>query len=347
MLLLLLFHTVACTSNAQEPSASTIDKDRINNGDDTYTNPVWEPILADPTIIKEGEYFYAYGTENDWAEEGGYHLLPILKSTDLTDWELVGDALSTKPNWKKEGGIWAPDVSKVGKHFFMYYSYSTWGDPNPGIGLAIADSPEGPFVDQGKLFDSKSIGVENSIDPHYYEEGEQKYLFWGSFKGLYMISLSEDGKSVVGDKTQIAGDHLEASYILHRNGFYYLFASYGSCCEGINSSYQVWVGRSSHLEGPYQDKAGNKLLDGHYGELVLKGNLGEEGFVGPGHNAEIVSDKAGTDWLIYHAMLKRKARSSNETNRRTLCLDKLIWREDWPLVYGQEPSHHPEKKPVF
>ncbi|WP_373400711.1 family 43 glycosylhydrolase [Algoriphagus halophilus] len=98
-----------------------------------------------------------------WGEEGGYHLVPVIQSKDLVNWQFLGNSMAQKPNWKKRGGIWAPDVTKVGNRFFMYYSFSTWGDPNPGIGLAIANSPEGPFVDQGPVFTSEEIGVKTQL----------------------------------------------------------------------------------------------------------------------------------------------------------------------------------------
>lgn len=130
-----------------------------------YQNPVFEPVLADPTVIKYDEYFYAYGTEDNWGEEGGYHLVPVIRSQDLIYWELVGDAFDEKPDWKSKGGIWAPDVTEVDGKFVMYYSFSTWGDLNPGIGVAISSTPDGPFEDLGPVFDSEEIGVKNSIDP--------------------------------------------------------------------------------------------------------------------------------------------------------------------------------------
>ncbi|MCQ5178239.1 family 43 glycosylhydrolase, partial [Faecalibacterium prausnitzii] len=81
------------------------------------------------------------------------------------------------------------------------------------------DSPAGPFTDQGKLFRSNEIGVQNSIDPFYIEENGEKYLFWGSFRGIYYIELSEDGLHIrPGAKpTQIAGTAYEAVYV-HKKG---------------------------------------------------------------------------------------------------------------------------------
>lgn len=312
-----------------------------------YQNPVFEPVLADPSVIQVGESFYAYGTEDNWGEEGGYHLVSVLKSDDLVHWEYQRDAFDRKPNWKPKGGIWAPDVTQVGDEFWMYYSFSTWGDPNPGIGLAIAKAPEGPFVDQGAVFFSEEIGVKNSIDPFFLEEQDKKYLAWGSFHGLFLTELSADGKKAVGDKIQLAGNHLEAAYIHQKDGFYYLFGSAGTCCEGANSTYRVLVGRSKNLAGPYVDKSGNELLDGKSGELVLKGSSGAEGVAGPGHNAEIIRDEQGQDWLLYHGMYLAKPKLANGTNRRALLLDPLLWIEGWPALAGQVPGKGESPAPVF
>lgn len=333
------------------PGLSTFGQlalDRPSSADTIqYQNPVFEPVLADPTVVKAGDFFYAYGTEDNWGEEGGYHLVPVIRSTDLIHWELVGDAFDKKPDWKSKGGIWAPDVTEVDGKFVMYYSFSTWGDLNPGIGVAVAESPEGPFEDFGPVFDSNEIGVANSIDPFYWEEKGKKYLIWGSFHGLFLTELSPDGKKAVGEKTQVAGNHLEAAYIHFREGFYYLFTSAGTCCEGEKSTYRVLVGRSRSLFGPYLDSQGNDLMDGKSGELVLQGNSGETEIVGPGHNAELITDSAGQDWILYHGMELRKPKLANGTNRRALFLDPLIWKNGWPLVEGQKPGIQFRSGPDF
>lgn len=322
--------------------------DAFGKSDTTfYQNPVFEPVLADPTVVKFGEYFYAFGTEDNWGDEGGYHLVPIIRSIDLIHWQIAGDAFDKKPNWKPKGGIWAPDVTLVGEEFWMYYSFSTWGDPNPGIGLATSKTPEGPFVDHGKVFDSEEIGVTNSIDPFFIQENGKNYLIWGSFHGLFMTELSPDGKKTIGQKIQLAGNHLEAAYIHQKDGFYYLFGSAGTCCEGAKSTYRVLVGRSESLSGPYHDSKGNDLMDGKSGELVLEKNPEDSGVVGPGHNAEIVSDAMGQDWLLYHGMDLKKAKLSNGTNRRALYLDPIFWVEGWPKLKNQQPGLSSQSAPIF
>lgn len=345
-LLLCLFLAIGACAESTE--SQTITRDKLTIGDTLrYKNPIFEPVLADPTVVKVGDEFYAYGTEDNWGEQGGYHLVPVIKSKDLVHWEVVGNSMAKKPDWKERGGIWAPDVTEVDDQFYMYYSFSTWGDQNPGIGLAIADKPEGPFIDQGKVFDSEEIGVSNSIDPFYMENDGKKYLMWGSFHGLFLTQLTQDGRQPTGEKIQVAGNHLEAVYIHEKNGYYYLFGSMGTCCAGINSTYKVVVGRSEKLEGPYLDKEGTSMLASKSGSIVVASNTSEVGYAGPGHNAEIITDLVGQDWLIYHGMDKQQPKLANGTNRRVLLLDKIIWTAGWPAVAGGEPSRTPQRAPLL
>lgn len=319
----------------------------------TYVNPVFEPILADPTVVRDPQsnYFYAYGTQDDWGDGQGSRLIPILRSANLVDWEVVGQAFSSKPQWKTNGGLWAPDVNYVNGKYYLYYAYSTWGDSNPGIGVATAEKPTGPFLDHGKLFTSEEVGVPNSIDAFYFEENGAKYLFWGSFsnastQGTYVVELADDGLSVpnLSQKVKIAAGDYEAVMIHKRGEYYYFFGSKGSCCEGANSQYHVLVARSKQLMGPYLDKDGNVITDRGNGTLFIKGN---EKFVGPGHNARLIADDEGTDWFIYHGIDRSKGKVASGASRRTLMLDKVIWRDGWPEIAGSVPSTTPQAAPAF
>src|SRR5690606_30372219 len=229
--------------------------------------------------------------------------------------------------------------------------YSTWGDANPGVGLATASSPAGPYADRGKLFTSQEIGVPNSIDPFFYEEDGQKYLFWGSFssaatQGTYGVPLSADGRSVpdLTKKFRIAAGDWEAVMIHKRDGHYYFFGSKGSCCEGANSQYRVLVARATSLQGPYLDKSGADVRERGKGTLLLQGN---EVVAGPGHNARLVTDDEGTDWLLYHGILRNQGTVSSGASRRTLMLDKVTWKDGWPEIAGGSPSTTRQKGPVF
>ena len=131
---------------------------------DTFTNPVIQRSAPDPTIIRaDNGDFYLYSTEDT-------RNLPIYHSKDLVNWEFVGTAFTaeTRPQWNPKGGIWAPDINKIGNKYVLYYSKSVWGGEwTCGIGVATADRPEGPFTDHGNMFISKNIGVQNSIDQFY------------------------------------------------------------------------------------------------------------------------------------------------------------------------------------
>jgi len=317
----------------------------------SYHNPVFEPVLADPSLVQGDDgYIYAYGTEDDWGDRKGTHLVPVVRSKDLVKWEFVRDAFEAKPSWKGAGGIWAPDVSKHGSQYYMYYSMSTWGDANPGIGVAVADRPEGPFEDKGKLFLSEEIGVGNSIDPMYFKDDDGKaYLIWGSFRGIYGVELSEDGLRTVGAPFKMAGLAFEAPYLVKREGKYYLFLSGGTCCDGKNSTYFVSVGRADSLKGPYLNKDGENINQTIGSMVVMGSNVEKEPekrFVGPGHNA-IFRDAKGTDWLVYHAIDVKEPTLMNGATRRPLMIDPLIWQEGWPAVKDLEPSDEDQPGPVI
>ena len=295
-----------------------------------YNNPVIDESLPDPSIIKADDgYYYLYATEN-------IRNVPIYRSADLINWRMVGTAFNdqTRPQMVPRGGIWAPDINYINGKYVMYYSKSTWGGEwECGIGVATADRPAGPFTDVGKLFISSEIEVQNSIDPFYIEEEDgSKYLFWGSFRGIYGIQLSDDGLSIKpgAEKVQIAGTLTEGTYIYKHDGFYYLFGSAGTCCEGLNSTYRVVVARSTNLLGPYVNKSGRPALENNFMLVMQKSNK----VVGPGHNSEIIQDDAGQYWMLYHGF-----DAADPDGGRKVYLDQILWDKDgWPMVRNRIPS---------
>jgi arabinan endo-1,5-alpha-L-arabinosidase len=309
-----------------------------------YRNPILAKSTPDPTLIRVPDgSFYLYCTED-------IRNVPIYHSADLVHWNFVGTAFTndTRPTFEPRGGLWAPDINYINGKYVLYYSMSVWGcNGTCGIGVAVADAPQGPFTDKGALFQSNPIGVQNSIDQFYFEDGGKKYLFWGSFCGIYGIELADDGLSLKAgaEKFRIAGRQTETfdsqgtegTCILKRGNYYYYFGSTGTCCEGANSTYRVVVGRAESLFGPYLTKDGRSMFDNHY-ETILQGNAA---FAGPGHNAEIITDDAGNDWLLYHAYLR-----DNPKLGRTLCMDKIVWTDGWPTIAGLEPSAE-AAAPVF
>ncbi len=304
----------------------------------TYQNPVIDTSLPDPTVIRAQDgYFYLYATEN-------IRNVPIYRSADLVTWRYMGTCFTdqTRPQMVPDGSIWAPDINYVNGQYVLYYSKSTWGGEwQCGIGVATAQRPSGPFTDHGKLFISSEIGVQNSIDPFFIEEDDgRKYLFWGSFRGIYGIELSDDGLSVKpgAEKVQIAGTLTEGTYIYKHDGYYYLFGSAGTCCEGLNSTYRVVVARSEELFGPYLNKAGFEAMENNFTPLLQKSNK----VVGPGHNSEIVQDDAGQYWMLYHGF-----DAADPDAGRKVYMDQITWdKTGWPQIRNRQPSSSAEA-PLF
>lgn len=288
----------------------------------TYTNPVIDRDAPDPTVIRaEDGTFYAYAT---WRDKN----IPVYKSTNMVNWEYQGGvfAAGEVPQFVPKAAIWAPDINYIEGKYVLYFSMSTWGGEwDACIGRAVSDSPIGPFRDAKMLFQGKHIGVQNSIDPVVFQEDGRKYLAWGSFHGIYLTELTEDGLEVddIHNLTRIAGTAYEGTYIHKRGDYYYLFASTGSCCEGLKSTYHTVVGRSKSLYGPYVDKNGRRMLDNRH-EILLSG---DDNVKGTGHDSQIITDDKGQDWIFYH-VYDVKAPNAG----RKMYMDRVTWVDGWPQI---------------
>lgn len=313
----------------------------------TYTNPVITfSSAADPTVIRTDEGFYLYATQTN------SYWIPIYFSKDLVNWEFKRSAFRNatrpKPDVLPDGGaFWAPEIRYINGKYVLYFSWAKWGDGSKSYtAVATSDSPVGDFLNAKPLLITDDFG-SNCIDQFYYEEDGKKYMFVGSFNGIYVTELTDDGLSVKRDadgklvlKKQVCGRAFEGTNIYKKGKYYYLFASINNCCDGINSRYKVVVGRSEKLLGPYVDRKGKDMLDNSW-ELVLGGD--GETFFGPGHNSIIIPDDAGTDWMIYHSYVKE----NGAVGGRLGMLDRIVWSADgWPTIRKCVPSKG-DLLPVF
>ena len=329
----------------------------------TYTNPTsvtyengspYRGEIADPSIVRGDDgYFYIFSTMGR-----------VLRSEDACNWVVFSESILSRPTWEVSvwgevvnAQIWAPDVIKIGDKWIYYYSLSAWGKCC-GVGLAVADEITGPYTDLGKLFDYKEIGIDNAIDPHVFVEDDGSvFMSVGSFQGLFLLQLTDDGLALEGgvatqakDKILIAGrvggwdgSTYEGSYIIKKDGYYYYFGSAGTCCEKQNSTYRVLVGRSEEITGPYLDAQGRPLTASGsgktYGTLCLDTGVTNKNMAGAGHNSILVDD-AGDYWIYYHAY-------STEDNYATrhLFMDKLAWDENgFPYVTYTYTNDEGEEK---
>lgn len=305
----------------------------------TYTNPVITfSSAADPTVIRTEEGFYLYATQTN------SYWIPIYFSKDLVNWEFKRSAFrnATRPTedvLPGGGAFWAPEIRHINGKYVLYFSWAKWGDGSKSYtAVATSDSPLGEFLNAKPLLITDDFG-SNCIDQFYYEEDSKKYMFVGSFNGIYVTELTDDGLSVKRGadgkpvlKKQVCGRVFEGTNIYKKGKYYYLFASINNCCDGISSRYKVVVGRSENLLGPYVDRKGKDMLDNSW-ELVLEGD--GETFFGPGHNSIIIPDDAGTDWMIYHSYVKE----NGAVGGRLGMLDRIVWSADgWPTIRKCVPS---------
>ena len=315
----------------------------------TYTNPVITfSSAADPTVIRTDEGFYLYATQTN------SYWIPIYFSKDLVNWEFKRSAFrkATRPTedvLPGGGAFWAPEIRYINGKYVLYFSWAKWGDGSISYtAVATSDSPVGDFLNAKPLLITDDFG-SNCIDQFYYEEDGKKYMFVGSFNGIYVTELMDDGLSVKRGadgkpvlKKQVCGRAFEGTNIYKKGKYYYLFASINNCCpnNGMDSKYKVVVGRSENLLGPYVDRKGKDMLDNSW-ELVLEGD--GETFFGPGHNSIIIPDDAGTDWMIYHSYVKE----NGAVGGRLGMLDRVVWSADgWPTIRKCVPSKG-DLLPVF
>jgi arabinan endo-1,5-alpha-L-arabinosidase len=367
-LLLVPFLLISCTNS----SVSTIIYHSSNNETielerKTFTNPMHIikqdgseifVTIADPTILASDDgYYYLYPTnaETEVGNKGVmFDLGPIFRSDDMQNWHYAGSAFEGNAdavNWNidalKTGGVWAPSVVKIGNRYNYYYSLSGWGDPNPGIGVASSPTPYGPWTHYGKLVDQVDSGVRNGIDPHVFINDDKVYLIWGSFFGIAIIELTDDGlepfygnqyKSYVqyiiennNGTVMNTNKNYEGSYLFYKDGYYYYMGSQGSCCSGQNSTYRVKVGRSSNLFGPYKNKDGQNLEEEPYGDLVIESSELVKGTGG----SVVFQDFGDEYWLAYHGFYSEGL----DPNQRVFFVDKLSFdQEGWPYVKNKEAS---------
>ncbi|WP_433300241.1 family 43 glycosylhydrolase [Actinoplanes sp. CA-030573] len=312
----------------------------------TFTNPVSAGTVdtfPDPAIIKAKDgRWYAYGTTNpifNSRGETGEHILPTLTSADLVHWTYAGDvfALTAKPSWWPAATRpWAPDVRFYNNTYHLTYALSVGG-----IGLVTSSNPAGPWTDRGQIVPAASGCPSGTIDQAMFTDTDGSYyLYWGSYDTICVARMNADGTALDGPVTQIGhGRRMEGGFVVHRDGFYYLFYSDGGCCDGAFSGYTVKVGRSTSPLGPFTTPSGIALTDLTSKDGIVLAGTGN-GWVGPGHNA-IATDLAGQDWLVYHAIpqadpdfppITGANGATLNLTKRPLMIDRLDWIGGWPVV---------------
>ena len=303
----------ACQSAEEEPTSSappTVSATTESMAQAVLIEPEgFIQRVHDPVIAREGDTYYIFSTGSR---------IPFICSKDKVAWEFCGRVFESNPEWTREinpdlTDIWAPDISFYNNQWHLYYAVSSFGSQNSAIGLATnatldPESPDYQWVDQGEVLRSQPGDPWNAIDPNLVlDEKGEAWLVWGSFwQGIWMRKIDNSTGKL--DANETTPQHLadrsagpdntsaiEAPFIVFHDGKWYLFVSFDQCCQGVDSTYNVRVGRSDTLTGPYLDRDGVPLTEGG-GTLILSA-YGQ--WKGPGHNGMLVEDSVY--WMVYHA----------------------------------------------
>ncbi len=254
--------------------------------DPALTYDLKEVSVHDPSVVKDGDTYYIFGSH-----------LAAAKSDDLIHWEQIDSGVHSDnkiiPNatiemseaftWAQTDTFWAPDVIQLadGK-YYMYYCNCQGSMPLSAMGLAVADSIEGPYKDLG-VFLKSGQGADmldedgevydatvkpNAVDPCVFFDKEGRlWMVYGSYSGgIYIKEMNPEtgfplepgyGKKLLG------GNHLriEAPYILYspETDYYYMFLSFGGLA--ADGGYNIRVCRSENPDGPYYDSEGQDMIN--------------------------------------------------------------------------------------
>ena len=317
------------------------------------TGAAQEPIAVqgavmgvhDPSIAREGNHYYIFTTGR--AKDGGQ--IPIRCSEDRKLWRECGQVLPGIPDWVKKlspgtHDLWAPDVSYFAGKFHLYYAFSSFGSNESGIGLLTnetldAKNPRYQWKDEGLVVASHREDDFNAIDANIVLDAEgQPWMSLGSFwTGIKMWRINPATGKLAPDakKISLAGrpepaqpeaprpglpadwQAEEAPFVVHHEGYYYLFVSFDLCCRGSASTYRTMVGRSKEVTGPYMDEAGRPMLAGGGSELLV----GDACWKGPG--GESILQAPEGDLIVFHAYEAKHGWPGMQ-------ISTLAWVDGWP-----------------
>jgi arabinan endo-1,5-alpha-L-arabinosidase len=259
-------------------------------------------------------------------------------STNLIDWTPGPPVFTNPPSWTtnlirgNHGFFWAPDVMHVGRRYLLYYAVSTWGKNTSAIGLAVNSTLDPAdryyaWADGGPVIQTTARDDCNAIDPAITLENDGKlWLAFGSYwTGIKLVELDPaTGKRLATNSPIYSlahNDSIEASYIYRHDGYYYLFVNWGQCCQGVHSTYNIRVGRSASITGPYLDRSGEDMMLG--GGSLFLGTAGN--FIGPGHAG--ILREGSNYWFSCHFY------DGTREGRPTLGLLPLGWTAGgWPQI---------------
>ena len=274
-----------------------------------------EPYIHDPSTIAEcdGKY-YTFGT-------GGGGLI----SDDGWSWHSGAE---------RPGGGAAPDVLKIGDRYLIIYGATGGGLGGGHNGRILTmwnktldpKSPDFQFTKAVEVCASDGMEDQDAIDPGMLLDPTTGRLWvsYGTYFGtIRLIELDpKTGERVAGNQEKDIAIDCEATDLIYRDGWYYLLGTHGTCCDGVNSTYNIVVGRSRSVEGPYLDNVGRDMFHGGGRMVIAAGDR----VCGPGHFGRTVIDE-GVEVMSCHYEA-----DFDLSGRSVLGIRPLLWKNGWPVA---------------
>jgi GH43 family beta-xylosidase len=283
----------------------------------TNTNPVIPGLFADPHITYLDGRYYLYPTTDGYASWSSPSYT-AWSSTDRVTWTSHGVVLDLGPDvsWA-DNSAWAPAVvAKNGKYYMYFSGGAASGDTAKHLGVAVADSPAGPFRDAlGKPLVRAGTYSGQAIDPMVFTDKDgQSYLFWGN-GSAWVVPLNADMTSFDPAKVKniTPSGYREASFVFERQGTYYFMWSEN---DTRDENYQVAYATGTSPLGPWTSRG-----------VVLSKRL-DLGIKGTGHHSVVQAPGTDTWYVAYHRFA---VPAGNGTNRE-VAIDRMTFRTDGTIV---------------
>lgn len=277
-------------------------------------NPVFPGWYADPEGIIYGDTYWIYPTYSSLYEKQTF--FDCFSSKDLVNWTKHSSILDTaEVKWAKTA-MWAPSaISKDGKYYLFFAANDVHPGEIGGIGVAVADKPEGPYKDlSGKPLINDNINGAQPIDQFVYNDNGTYYMYYGGWRHCNMVKLNDDFTGIVpfddGElyKEVTPESYVEGPFMLKRNGKYYFMWSEGGWG---GPDYSVAYAIADTPFGPF-----NRI------GKILQQDISVA--TGAGHHS--VMHIPGTDeyYIVYH----RRPLETEGRDHRVTCIDKMTFDEN-------------------
>lgn len=276
-------------------------------------NPVFEGKYADPEGIIFGDKYWIFPTRSLPFEE--QVAFDAFSSSDLVTWNKHENIIDTATvKWAKNA-MWAPSIiEKGGKYYFFFGANNIFHDGEGGIGVAVADAPEGPYKDLlGKPLIDKIINGAQPIDQFVFKDTDGTYyMYYGGWKHCNVGKLNSDFTGFIpfddGSifKEITPENYVEGPFMFIRDGKYYFMWSEG---DWTKDDYCVAYAIADNPMGPFQ----------RIGKILQSDN---EIGTGAGHHSVII--KNDKYYIVYH----RHPIGATDGNDRVICIDEMAFDKD-------------------